>query len=130
MRLPELTSIDLAAFERACSAFIELSYLDLPEGGTVFDPQFADALEDAVLNFDVWVADRFDEEAAIRVALAYLLNLDEERFRRAVGGLRIHFQGDWASLRRLFERLWDQTFAPWRIPDFDPDAYMVTTPRR
>jgi hypothetical protein len=129
MRLPELTTIDLAAFERACSAFIELSYLEVPEGGSVFDPQFADELEDAVLNFDVWVADRFDEEPVIRVALAYLLNLDQERFARTVDGLHIHFRGDRAALRRLFERLWDQTFAPWRIPNFDPDSYVVRAPR-
>jgi hypothetical protein len=127
MDLPPLTRIDLDAFEDACLSFVSLSRTRLGPGASILDPEFEDKVEEAVEGFARYVSDRFDEEATIRHALAWLLNLDEERFARTTAALDISFpvNGDFATLHRFFELLWDGSFADWRIPRFDPDEYDV-----
>ena len=127
MDLPPLTRIDLDAFEDACLSFISLSRNRVAPGGSILDPEFEDQVEEAVEGFARYVSDRFDTEPAIRYALAWLLNLGEERFAETAGALDISFpvNGNFQTLHRFFELLWDGTFADWRIPRFDPDAYDV-----
>ena len=123
MLIPPLMTIDLDAFEDACLSFISLTRAKVPEGGSVLDLE--EEIDDAVDDFATWISDRWDLEPAVRYALAWLLNLDDERFAAEISQLEIPFpsRGDHAVLRRFFEMLWDGTFADWRIPRFDPDAY-------
>jgi hypothetical protein len=121
--IPPHTTIDLDAFEAASLSFISLPRASIPEGGTILDNE--EEVGYAVEDFATWVSDNWDREAAVRHALAWLLNLDDERFAAEISALEIHFplHGDYGVLRRFLERLWDGTFADWRIPQFDPDAY-------
>jgi hypothetical protein len=123
--IPPLMTIDLDAFEAASLSFISLPRVKIPEGGTILDVE--DEVRYAVEDFATWVSDNFDREPAVRYALAWLLNLDDERFAAETSALEIHFpmHGDFGVLRRFFEMLWDGTFADWRIPRFDPDGYDV-----
>src|SRR4051812_7109650 len=108
-------TIDLDTFEDACLSFISLTRAKIPEGGTILDAE--EAVEEAVDDFATWVADRWDCEPAVRYALAWLLNLDDDRFAAEVSQLQIQFpsSGDYGVLRRFFQMLWDGTFADWRI---------------
>lgn len=127
MDLPPLTTIDLDAFEDACLSFISLSRNRLGPGRSILDPEFADQVEEAVEGFARYVSDRFDDEPKVRYALAWLLNLDDERFAATAAALDISFPvyGNFGTVRKFFELLWEGTFADWRVPRFDPDAYQV-----
>lgn len=123
MLIPPHMTIDLDAFAAASLSFISLTRVKIPEGGTILDVE--DEVGYAVEDFATWVSDNWDREAAVRHALAWLLNLDDDRFAAEISSLEIHFplHGDYGVLRRFMERLWAGTFADWRIPAFDPDAY-------
>ena len=125
MRLPPYTTIDLHIFEDACLSFISLVRVRIEPGGTILDHD--DEVAEAVEAFSRGVYDRFDVEPAVRYALAWLLNLDEARFTETATRMNISFpvHGDFATLRRFLELLWDGTFADWRVRGFDPDDYKV-----
>ena len=127
MQLPAFITIDLNAFEDACLSFISLVRAPIKPGGSILDPEFAEQIDEAVDRFGRWVSDRFDMEPTIRYALAWLLNLDEARFAETVGRMDIHFpvHGDFGTMRKFFELLWDGTFADWRVRRFDPDEYPI-----
>lgn len=127
VRIPPLTTIDLDAFQDACLSFVSLVRVPVVPGSSILDPEHENAVEEAVDGFATWVSDRFDIEPSIRYALAWLLNLDEQRFAATVDRMDISFpvRGDLGTLRGFFELLWDATFADWRVPRFDPDAYRV-----
>jgi len=127
MRLPLSTVIDLEAFEGAALSFVSLIDLPIGEGETALDPRFSAEIEEAVDRFGRWASDRPESEPAVRNALAWLLNLDPDRFERVVTAMDLSFpvRGDLRVLRRFLELLWDGTFADWRVRGFDPDAYEV-----
>jgi hypothetical protein len=128
MRVSPTVTIDLDAFAEACLTFISLVRLPIEPGVSVLDPAFADDVDEAVDRFSRFVADRPpDVEQAIRYALAWLLNLDSERFAATATHLDCAFpvHGNLSTLRTFLGRLWDGTFASWKDPRFDPDAYRV-----
>lgn len=119
MILPAARTIELGKLSAAFLSFVELSYLEPGE-------PLPDAERDAaVASFIRYVYDRHDQEQAYRDALAWTLNLPEERFAELLPRLKVRFptQRDPGEIRRFLELLWERTWGDVRVRGFDPDAY-------
>jgi hypothetical protein len=117
--LPAARTIELGKLSSAFLSFVELSYLEPGE-------PLPDAERDAaVASFIRYVYDRHDQEQAYRDALAWTLNLPEERFAELLPRLKVRFptQRDPGEIRRFLELLWERTWGDVRVRGFDPDAY-------
>jgi hypothetical protein len=121
---PEDGPIDLKLLGGLLSTqIIELGYVTLRPGQDAFSPGFpAAAIADAVEQFRVAVSD--GGEAQARRALAWLLNLPDDRLSELTLTLKMAFPvRDIAQRRRFLELLWKETFADWKVEDFEPDSY-------
>ena len=124
MILPDFATINLDALSSAWLSFVELNYVELSAGESMFDAERENDLKKAVRSFMVHVEDNYDQEAEIRQAMGWVLNLPDDRFEQALRDLDIPFQYKKGSdARRFLELLWDRTWGDWRVPGFDPDAY-------
>ena len=125
MILPRSRAIDLGRLSSAFTSFVELSYVELGPGESLFDGVHRGEREQAVSAFAEYVYDRHDEELAYRDALAWTLNLPDDRFAELLPRLKVRFphQRDPAEIRRFLELLWARTWGDWRVPGFDPDSY-------
>src|SRR5216683_592733 len=125
MILPRSRVIDLDQLETAFLSMIELRYLGLDFGESLFDPRYHAALEDAIESFIRHIYDYHDQELVFRDALAWMLNLPTDRFEAVLGQVKVpypHYR-DLGEIRRFLELLWQRTWGDWTVAGFDPDAY-------
>lgn len=103
---------------------IELGYATPPRGETMFSPGGpVEAVRDAVEQFRMVVESDVDANQARR-ALAWLLNLPDDRLLATTSELRMAFPvADVRQRRQFLELLWIETFAGWTVDGFDPDGY-------
>ena len=112
-------TIDLRALSGALAVLAELDYLSVPPGAIAAEVA-REALERARRDFVKHVKDNAEQENALRGALAWLLNQDDERLQRFVAASLMPFPGgDLRQKRQFLESLWAVTFADWRAEGLD-----------
>jgi hypothetical protein len=110
----------------AVTSFIELNYVHLPPGGSLFDADREEPREEAVDSFLTWLDDAEDDDVAdVQRALAWVLNLPPDRFADVAGRLHVPFpRFDPPEIRRFLELLWERSAKDdWHVAEFEPDAY-------
>lgn len=106
--------IDLDALRGALILLAELDYLHLPPGAHIADAA-PDALAQARRDFVRHIQDNVEQENAVRRALAWLLNQDDERLARFGAASLMPFPvADLRQRRQFLESLWAAAFADWR----------------
>jgi hypothetical protein len=125
--LPRVRVIELGLLSSAFLSFVELSYVELGEGESLFDESHAAERDAAVASFARYVYDRHDQEQAYCDGLGYVLNLSPERFAALLPRLKVRFptQRDPAEIRRFLVLLWDRLWATPDVDGFEPDAYEI-----
>lgn len=109
-----LDDVDLNLLSSALAVLAELDYVDVGPGQVVAEVA-PEALEQARRDFVQHVYDSRDRESALRTALAWLLNQDDERLKRFVAASLMPFPvGDIRQKRQFLESLWVAAFADWR----------------
>jgi hypothetical protein len=105
--------------ERAVTACIGLSYVELADGDSVMDDKYEAARADAIKSMRDFVADE-DYEEEIRRAIVYMLNVDQETFEKHLRWLRFPLP-KWEpdAARALLQQMWEAIWGHWRVPDFD-----------
>lgn len=112
----------------AWKSFINLDYVRLAPGQSLFDRAVTDARDEAVQNFLSHLEQTEDEDAEeVRRATLWLLNLPPDRFRAFVERARIPIpRFDPGDVHRFVELLWERAWGgDWHVPGFNPGAYQV-----
>jgi hypothetical protein len=128
--LPEDGPVDLYLLAGALSnQLIELNYLRIPDGRSPFEPPHAAALEEAAQAFHDYAGLDEGFEGPLRRALAWVLNLPDDRLLAVTRRMEMAFpNADAADRRRFLELLWRRAFADWRVEGFDADAFTLKEP--
>jgi hypothetical protein len=129
--VPEDGPINLSLLSTVLSdQLVELRYVVLGPEQTAFSPgKPAEAMAEAAERFQGLVCADNGWEGELRRALGWLLNLPDERLGPMTHQLRMSFPtADIAQRRQYLELLWKETFAHWRVQDFDPEGYELKLP--
>ena len=122
-----LDPIDLKALTRSLNILIELREIQLPPNETPFEYEPSrTVLGEAVETFRQYIEDNEEREHAVRRALAWTLNLNDQDLLALTLRIQMPFPNMVISDRRRFlEALWQSAFSNWQVKDFDPDDYDI-----
>jgi hypothetical protein len=117
--------IDLSFVLNGLRHLVEVG--DLPYGQSPFDSEEGlSTMKEGLAIFNDYVQDNEDREDMIRRGLCWLLNQDDETLIEYLLKGRMPFPNkDAEQHRRYLEMIWENTFASWRVENFDSDEYDV-----
>lgn len=124
------TTIDIEALFGALRRFDRLHIThDLGADESLLDDGLEHERASTIDGFVDALACRPEDEARVRDALVYVLNLSPERFA-ALARPRVQLRPrgpyqDLSDFRRWLEYIWAQVWADWRVRDFDADDYEI-----
>lgn len=119
--------IDMKALADAISVLVEVGEIRSSSDLSPFDEESSRAiLTEAEEIFRQYIEDNAERENAVRRALAWALNLEDEELLALTLRIRMPFPNTAISDRRRFlESLWQATFDNWQIRGFKPHDYNV-----
>jgi len=111
------------------TSLIELNYVRMGPAQSMLDAELTDDRERAMQSFQNTLEDDGEDASAdVKVALAWLLNVSDARFRTAVERMEVPYpRFDPVDLRRFLEFLWKRTWSSedWQVPNFDEGQFAV-----
>jgi hypothetical protein len=129
VKLPADHPIDLNALDRALTTgLIELNYLRMAPGESMLDEAAKPYRDEAIQSFQTALEDNGEEFTDdVKAGLAWLLNVDDARFRMVVDRMHVP-RNDPEDLRKFLVGLWSSSWPDddWRIADFDPDRFTIS----
>jgi hypothetical protein len=131
VELPADHPIDLNALDRALTTgLIELKYLRMGPGESMLDDGPKPYRDEAIESFQRALEDEGEEFADnVKAGLAWLLNVDDARFRRVVDRMHVPYpRNDPEDLRKFLLELWSSSWPneDWGISNFAADRFTIS----